>query len=304
MVYSVSVIIPTHNRKKTILRAIESAIVQTIVVSEIIIIDDGSTDNTHELDFPPHSNIKLIRNDKPLGGAVARNQGAALAISDYLAFLDSDDEWFPDHLKNSIYFLNKNNYSGVFSSFTISYDNGLNQISPSFRNKFDNENILSYILTSGDGGDIRTSTMVFKRISFLEVKFDEQLKKYQDWDLAIRFDLRFGLKSINQRGAILHVSSDDRMSAKLNLEATKLFFEKHENYFENRLKFVFFLKLAYKASLVESRKSGAYNFSIDMAKKFIHFDKSLKNIIALNILNLPFVNFAKFYFKFKRKLKR
>ncbi len=93
---SVSVVVPAYNAERTIGRALESARAQTYEgICEIIMVDDGSTDATAEIvqrDFP---DVTLLRQENQ-GSAVARNRGVAAARGDYIAFLDSDDEWLPE----------------------------------------------------------------------------------------------------------------------------------------------------------------------------------------------------------------
>lgn len=92
---NITAIIPTFNRKQVVHRAIDSAISQTYPVQEIIVVDDGSTDGTfEELCFRYGDRIKLIRQENA-GVSAARNHGVALAEGEWIAFLDSDDVWFP-----------------------------------------------------------------------------------------------------------------------------------------------------------------------------------------------------------------
>ncbi len=94
-----SVIIPTFNRGHLIQRAIESALNQTVPPSQIIVIDDGSTDNTAAVCARYGNSILYVR-QKNGGVAAARNHGIRLAKFPWIAFLDSDDYWTPAHLEN------------------------------------------------------------------------------------------------------------------------------------------------------------------------------------------------------------
>jgi glycosyltransferase involved in cell wall biosynthesis len=90
----VSVIIPTFNRHTVVARAIDSVLAQTFRDFELIVIDDGSTDGTDLSPWPEIRTVKIANG----GVSRARNLGAALATSSWLAFLDSDDEWLPEKL--------------------------------------------------------------------------------------------------------------------------------------------------------------------------------------------------------------
>lgn len=110
----VSVIIPAHNAEETILRALHSIATQTVRAREIIVIDDGSTDRTASLVEQEIAMegwitpIQLIKQKKQ-GPSKARNKGIQQAKSEYIAFLDADDEWHPQKLTRSMQELRKNN---------------------------------------------------------------------------------------------------------------------------------------------------------------------------------------------------
>ena len=97
--FMVSVIIPVFNRENTIRRALDSVLKQTYQDIEIIVIDDGSTDKTVSQlkDLP----IKLITQENK-GVSSARNRGIEASQGDFIAFLDSDDEWMPNKLEEQI----------------------------------------------------------------------------------------------------------------------------------------------------------------------------------------------------------
>jgi len=93
----VSVVIPTHNRANLVTRAVDSVLGQTYADYEIIVIDDGSTDNTREVLQPYADKIRYIYQDNA-GVSAARNAGIRQAQGKWIAFLDSDDQWLPDKL--------------------------------------------------------------------------------------------------------------------------------------------------------------------------------------------------------------
>ena len=99
----VSVIIPTYNRAKLLKRAIESVLNQTFQDFELIVVDDGSTDDTKEI-------VKSFNNQKIIyiyqenfgGAALPKNVGIKMAQGKYIAILDSDDEWLPEKLQKQV----------------------------------------------------------------------------------------------------------------------------------------------------------------------------------------------------------
>ena len=99
----VSVIIPTYNRAHLVGRAIRSVLNQTYQDFEIIVVDDGSTDNTEEVVKSFNDpRIRYIRHEKNRGGSAACNTGIRAARGEYIAFQDSDDEWLPEKLEKQM----------------------------------------------------------------------------------------------------------------------------------------------------------------------------------------------------------
>lgn len=95
---SFSIIIPAYNSEATLARAIDSVLAQSYPAQEIIVIDDGSTDGTPDVVARYGEKLRYIRQDNA-GVSSARNQGAQAACSDWLAFLDADDWYYPDRLR-------------------------------------------------------------------------------------------------------------------------------------------------------------------------------------------------------------
>jgi len=115
----VSVIIPTYNRAEFLRSAIESALTQTYTDLEIIVSDDKSTDHTKEVvrSFIDER-TKYIRNKGKKGVSAARNSAILASKGEYIAFLDDDDEWFPDKLQRQVEVLDHSrpNICGVHSN--------------------------------------------------------------------------------------------------------------------------------------------------------------------------------------------
>ena len=101
---SVSVIIPTYNYGRFIERAVNSVLSQSYQDYEIIIIDDGSTDDTKNRVVVKYHDERIIyiRHDMNRGPSAARNTGIKSSKGEFIAFLDSDDEWEPDKLYHQI----------------------------------------------------------------------------------------------------------------------------------------------------------------------------------------------------------
>jgi glycosyltransferase involved in cell wall biosynthesis len=106
----VSVIVPVYNREKLLPVAAESVLRQTFGDWELLVIDDSSTDGTRQVieDYAQRdSRVRYHRNGRTKGPSGARNQGIELAAGEFIAFLDSDDEWEPHHLDEMVRYLRK-----------------------------------------------------------------------------------------------------------------------------------------------------------------------------------------------------
>jgi len=115
----ISVIIPTFNRAGHVTRAVESVLVQTYPNREIIVVDDGSTDNTREAMKGYENRIKYIYQDNA-GVSAARNVGIQAASGQWIAFLDSDDIWLPNKLARQIRCVNRKAAKVCFTNYILS----------------------------------------------------------------------------------------------------------------------------------------------------------------------------------------
>jgi glycosyltransferase involved in cell wall biosynthesis len=180
----VSVIIPTHNRFELLKRAVQSVLAQTFQDFEIIIVNDGSTDQTRDyltLLVNENSKIQAIHNTQSLGGSRSRNAGIALAKGNWIAFLDDDDTWMADKLALQLQALTAHPEAIACSaSYQINYPMNIKKIAyPPL------EVSLSTLLRSnclGGASVCICSAEVLKRIA----GFDDKLRSAQDWDLWIK----------------------------------------------------------------------------------------------------------------------
>ena len=190
---SISVVVPTYNCGKYICETIESILNQTYEFFEIIVVDDGSTDDTRKVLKPYIEGEKLryfYQENK--GPSAARNRGILKANGEYIAFLDADDLWANNYLEQCIDCLCENsddlvmtdNYDYVYSKDGALIDKKYS----SKKKKVANENrlyeMLFRVFQDGVSGDIR---IVIKRVCFDKIGFfDENLRFLEDWDLWLR----------------------------------------------------------------------------------------------------------------------
>lgn len=100
---TVSVVIPTYNRAEAVRRAVDSVLAQTLDDLEVIVVDDASTDSVCDtVEGYDDPRLRLFRHETNRGGSAARNTGIEHARGEYVAFLDSDDEWHPEKLERQV----------------------------------------------------------------------------------------------------------------------------------------------------------------------------------------------------------
>jgi glycosyltransferase involved in cell wall biosynthesis len=121
---TVSVVITSYNHSKYIGEAIDSVLSQTHPVNEIIVVDDFSNDDTLEVLQSYAGAIRLISNESNLGGAVSSSIGVAVAQSEYVAILNSDDRWHPKKIQLQLAFMEENCLDACFALASIIDENG------------------------------------------------------------------------------------------------------------------------------------------------------------------------------------
>jgi len=123
----VSIVMPAYNSERFIKDSIQSVIDQDYTNWELLIIDDGSKDNTKNIVkeyLNLESRIRLIALDENRGVANARNVGIKEARGRYIAFLDSDDMWYPNKLSRQLQFMQENDFAFTFTSYEIIDEHG------------------------------------------------------------------------------------------------------------------------------------------------------------------------------------
>jgi glycosyltransferase involved in cell wall biosynthesis len=177
-----SVVIPTFNRSDHVVRAISSCIRQTCGDFEVIVVDDCSNDNTEAaVKALSDPRVKYFRQMKNGGAARARNRGIAEACGDFIAFLDSDDEWHPEKLKVISRYIETSpspQMTLFYSRVTINLGLEVRHVRPR-RAMLPGEKVLDYIMC-GDGL-IQTSTIVVSTYAAKQILFDEELPYHNDY---------------------------------------------------------------------------------------------------------------------------
>lgn len=183
----VSVVIPTYNRSSELARAIKSVLVQNWQAFEILVVDDGSESDIKSVcDAFKDTRIRYFRNSVHKNANVARNKGVQEALGTYIAMLDSDDEFLPNHIERRLEKINEWNCDGIFGSAYVDY--GAHKDIALSRPLRVGEQMINYLLSDGFAP---TPSHFYKREAALTIMWDEAMDRHQDFDFTVRFSEKF-----------------------------------------------------------------------------------------------------------------
>jgi glycosyltransferase involved in cell wall biosynthesis len=223
MTMKVSILVPTFNRGYVVRDALESALAQTYRDFEIVVVDDGSMDNTAEVVAGCHTeSIRYIKHEKNRGYSAACNTALLSAKGDILGFLDSDDVWKPNYLETLVpIFLSHLDVSAAFSNTEIVQKDGASSLLMSNMKKF------PHLLTSKGERDVyifknremylclleevpvKPSAVLFRREIFKNVEgFNESWPSGTDWDLFLRIARSYSFGYVDRPLVTQRVSAD------------------------------------------------------------------------------------------------
>jgi len=216
--FSVSVIIPTFNRGWILKEAIDSVLAQSFDDYELIVVDDGSSDNTQNLLAAYTKKITCIK-QKNHGVSAARNAGIRSACGSLIAFLDSDDCWLPDKLAAQTAFFNTHPEAKICQTEEIWVRNGA-RVNPKKKHAKPSGNIfersLSLCLVS-------PSAVMLRRELFDDVGlFDETLPACEDYDMWLRISCRYPVHLIDTPLIIKNGGHPDQLSRQAGLDKYRI----------------------------------------------------------------------------------
>lgn len=236
--YRVSVVIPTYNRAAMIREALKSLQLQTIQDFEIIVVDDCSEDDTKQvIEGIEDSRLLYIRHDKNSGGASARNTGIRAATGEFIAFLDSDDQWRPEKLEKQLQVLSGDSGIGaVYTGFNaMNGDLLLWKSVPIHRGELI-DRLMAYNCID------TTSSIVVRKELLCEIEgFDESLPSCQDWDLYIRLAGRTRIDFVKEPLVLFQQHPGERITTNNSavIKGHMLMYGKHKQLAQERGKYVF-----------------------------------------------------------------
>lgn len=278
----VSVVIPVYNRENTVAAAIDSVLDQTYENIEIIVVNDASTDNTENVLFDKYKDkIKYFKNEKNMGVSFSRNKGIENANGKNIAFLDSDDIWFPFHIKDAIDAMQRTDRSVCCSLWTENYYGETFDLSQSpyfkkiHRDKLKSELEISvddslWIFSPGIYEYILKTDFYFFQINTLVLEkkviddigcFDESMKASEDMDLCYRIFRKYPPVAIN-KSHFMYNYGHDNLWAFANREKELSEFSDDE---KKKMRFTILQKIEFYKKILER----------------VNMDDSLSNIQAI-----------------------
>lgn len=225
----VTIIIPTYNREHTICQAIDSVLQQTYDQIEVIVVDDCSQDATQKVveeNYGTDSRVRYERLLQNSGACAARNRGIDLSQGDYLAFLDSDDVYYPEKISLQLEAMQNSASDLCATSFTRVLADGKKErklVFPGTKDEIYQNLLYCNFITTG--------ALIGKRECFEKIQFDESLPRYQDWDIVLRLCKQYSicllnvdtLKQIHQEVSITSSTGHHK-----TLYALERLYEKHQ----------------------------------------------------------------------------
>lgn len=293
----VSIILPTYNRAKILPRTIESILNQTFKNFELIIVDDGSTDDTEKIvkNFQrKDKRIVYIKNIQNRGVSFSRNKGIKIAKGEYIAFQDSDDEWLPKKLQKQVKIFEKlPNSFGVIYSDAIKIYEGKNKkyfSAPTLMKGIINNKTLDY-----QGLYILPPSTLIKRECFKKIGlFDEKLLVAEDLDFFTRASQYYRFFHIKE-ALILCYKTTRSISLNYNFyfKARKMLLQKYFYDIKNNKNFLAHqLRLIGSLALLAGKTKTGRNYLLKSIKKKPFNIKTLI-IFLISFLGKDFLNFVK-----------
>ena len=221
----ISIVLPSFNRARILPKAVESILRQTYKDFELIIVDDGSSDNTREVVKSFNDDRIVYVHQENAGACVARNNGIYHARGEYIAFQDSDDIWHEDKLEKQLKALQDKHADIVFCRMNrMSDGKKIGLVSDCYKEGFLPENVMPM--------SIGTQTLVGKSIVFKQEKFDPEMPRFQEFELLVRAQKNYSIYCMEEPLVDYHLQSDSISVKPASIEkAWKLMLKKHPEFF-------------------------------------------------------------------------
>lgn len=251
-----SIIIPTKDRPEMLAEAVQSAIDQTLPDVEIIVVNDGGTDVQEVLDrLNSKANIVYLKHDRNQERSAARNTGIRAARGKYIAYLDDDDTYYPNHVQTLVEFLENSDYKVAYSDAVMAEQQKqdgkyvtINRSVP-YSIDFDYDKILV--------GNFIPMLCLMHEKSCLDKTglFDVNLNTHEDWDLLIRLSRSFKIAHINETTCEFTRRDDSTTTTSKNradfVRTREIIYNKYSQYAQTNLAVMEAQHLAFKSEAKE-----------------------------------------------------
>jgi len=207
--FKVSVIIPTYNRGNLIINSIKSVLNQTFRNLEVIVVDDGSTDNTEdEVNKITDKRIKYIKLSSNRGGSNARNVGIKNATGQFISFQDSDDIFYPNKIEKQIKNIINKNSIFDFCKINVIYNSTYSYLIPNARqeNSIIKGEIFNELISRGNF--ISTQSMIIRTKYMKNHLFDIEMPRLQDYDVILGMIPKVKISYTNEVLVDLHIQNN------------------------------------------------------------------------------------------------
>lgn len=286
----VSIIIPLYNREEIVKETLDSVLAQTYPHWECIIVDDISTDNSLATakEYAARDNrFKAFQRDRePKGAPTCRNIGVEISNGEYIAFLDSDDKYFPNHIERRIEKIKENNADFIYGSAIID-GNGL-RYTKITRQIGENENPINFLL--GDGF-AQTSTLFLKRSATNKIKWDENLKRHQDYEYFDQAARNLKLFADTEPTVLINWTG----KRDIDFESSIQFIEKHINDISPE-NYLTYNKSMFESALTKHETEHYAKYYRQKAKRMIKYLSLMEFLSYYRSKEFFKIQFLKFYF--------
>lgn len=222
----ISIVLPSFNRAHILPKAVESILRQTYKDFELIIVDDGSSDNTCEVVKGFNDDRIVYVHQENAGACVARNNGIDHARGEYIAFQDSDDVWHEDKLEKQLTTLRNTGADVVFCRMNrMSDGKNVGLVSDYFHEGFLSKEELPM--------SIGTQTLMGKSAVFKQEKFDPEMPRFQEFEMLVRVQRSFSIYCMEEPLVDYIIQTDSLSVNPLKYtQAWELMLMKHPDFLE------------------------------------------------------------------------
>lgn len=291
----VSVIIPTYKGSDNVCRAVESVLNQMYNYIEIIVVDDNGRGTEEQLktqevlkNYIEAGNIKYLTHEKNINGSAARNTGVRASHGDYVAFLDDDDEYLPDNIKNHIekFRTLSADYGITYCAKRLFFEDGRQEV---ITPHLEGDILFDFMCAKMRMG---SSFIMVKREAYDDVNgFDESFIRHQDWEFIARVLAKY------KAGAIQEVGLNKYLIFRNSAKSPEQY-EKNRLYYLERLKYII-------DSFDKKQQRKIYDTHyISIGKEYLKAKKLKESITWAKKTSCPFKSVIKYFKDFVSYIKK